>query len=148
MRPDFPPINLLFFQCLLQQVGVAPSWPYLALVEYRTKWIRIKWGPGVYGIWGSNSTTQQILLCSSLLLVAVLGSFSFRRKILLFPWKWLLLRRKVWRDPSAVQSVSTGKPLFLSFPLAVYREEWTCHRNFGRQRQVRLVLWTLFIEYF
>ena len=24
--------------------------PYLALVEYRTKWIRIKWGPGVLGI--------------------------------------------------------------------------------------------------
>ena len=47
LRPDLAPLNLLFYQCLLQQVGVAPSWPYLALVEYRTKWIRIKWGPGV-----------------------------------------------------------------------------------------------------
>ena len=32
LRPDFPPLNLLFFQCLLQQVGVAPSWPCHALV--------------------------------------------------------------------------------------------------------------------
>ena len=29
---------------------------YLALVEYRTKWIRIKWGPGVYG-WQEEQET-------------------------------------------------------------------------------------------
>ena len=71
--------------------------------------------PYLYGIWGSNTTTQQILLCSSLLLIAVLGSFSFRRKILLFPWKWLLLRRKVWKDPSTVHSVSQYWKAFISF---------------------------------
>ena len=30
-RPDLAPFNLLFFQCLPRQVGVAPSWPYHAL---------------------------------------------------------------------------------------------------------------------
>ena len=31
LRPDLAPSNLLFFQCLLQKVGVAPSWPCYAL---------------------------------------------------------------------------------------------------------------------
>ena len=31
LRPDLAPLNLLFFQCLLRQVGVAPSWPCHAL---------------------------------------------------------------------------------------------------------------------
>ena len=26
LRPDLAPLNLLFFQCLLRQVGLAPSW--------------------------------------------------------------------------------------------------------------------------
>ena len=32
MRPDFAPLNLLFFQRLLRQVSMAPSWPCHALV--------------------------------------------------------------------------------------------------------------------
>ena len=32
LRPDLAPLNLLFFQCLLRQVGVAPFWPCHALV--------------------------------------------------------------------------------------------------------------------
>ena len=83
---------------------------YLALVEYRTKWIRIKWGPGVYGIWGSNSTTQQILLCSSLRLIAAL---AFGEKFFCFHENDCYFVERSEGTP--VQSVSQHWKAFISF---------------------------------
>ena len=56
---------------------------YLALVEYRTKWVRIKWGPGV--VW--------TLLCAS--------QFSLRKKCSLITLFCTRICCKIWSSHSS-----------------------------------------------